>query len=307
MVPEETPSTGAEQNDSSRPAFPGQRGRRSGRGRRGRTRRPAPPGATGVPAGDDDQNRGPARPADDYPPRPARSDDYGDADDRAPLRDRDDDFAYEEHREADVLGDEEPGAVPATREPNPARSADFDDGHGEPSAQEEPEPGDAIREEADPAPGDQPEFTEARDPAPAAARLKPRDGARREDSRGEAGETGAEPARERWREREDRRPEPSAAARAPYRPPTPEREERPVTPPPPPAQPASPAAIREAIEEVNQVLESLRLAIEDLEDVADTLELAERQKTADEQEIEALKRALRQFRGGRDREGGSRR
>jgi len=223
------------------------------------------------------------------------------------LRDRDEDFAYEEHREADLPGDEEPGADAPSREPEAARRADFDDGHGEASAQEEPEPGDPTGEERDPAPGDQPDFTGGRDAAPSAARLKPRDGTRREDSRGEAGETGTGPARERWREREDRRPEPSVAARAPFRPPAPEREERPVTPPPPPAQPASPAAIREAIDEVTQVLESLRLAIEDLEDVADTLELAERQKTADEQEIEALKRALRQFRGPRDREGGSRR
>jgi hypothetical protein len=39
-----------------------------------------------------------------------------------------------------------------------------------------------------------------------------------------------------------------------------------------------------------------------MEDVLDTLELAERQKDADEREIESLRRAVRQFQ--RPREGG---
>jgi hypothetical protein len=62
-----------------------------------------------------------------------------------------------------------------------------------------------------------------------------------------------------------------------------------------------------AIQEVGEVLESLRLAIDDLEEVLDTLELAERQKNADEHEIESLRRALRQFQRPRERDGGQRR
>jgi hypothetical protein len=76
------------------------------------------------------------------------------------------------------------------------------------------------------------------------------------------------------------------------------------TPPPPPRQwqPASPAGVQKAIEEVNQVIETLRGTLDDMEEVLETLELAERQKIADEQEIETLRRGLRQLH--RPREGG---
>ena len=60
--------------------------------------------------------------------------------------------------------------------------------------------------------------------------------------------------------------------------------------------------VREAIDEVNRIMSTLRDTLEEMEEVLETLELAERQKTADEQEIESLRRALRQ--GGRPREGG---
>jgi hypothetical protein len=74
--------------------------------------------------------------------------------------------------------------------------------------------------------------------------------------------------------------------------------------PPPPRErhPASPVAVQQAIEDVNQIIEALRGAQEDMEEVLETLELAERQKTADEQEIETLRRGLRQLQ--RPREGG---
>jgi predicted RNase H-like nuclease (RuvC/YqgF family) len=52
-------------------------------------------------------------------------------------------------------------------------------------------------------------------------------------------------------------------------------------------------AVQEAIEEVNHIIETLRGTLNDMEDVLETLELAERQKTADEQEIETLRRGLR--------------
>ena len=67
-------------------------------------------------------------------------------------------------------------------------------------------------------------------------------------------------------------------------------------------QAASPAAVHEAIEEVNHIIETLRGTLDDMEEVLETLELAERQKNADEQEIETLRRGLRQLH--RPREGG---
>jgi predicted RNase H-like nuclease (RuvC/YqgF family) len=54
-------------------------------------------------------------------------------------------------------------------------------------------------------------------------------------------------------------------------------------------------AVSQAIEEVNHIIETLRATLDDMEAVLETLELAERQKTADEQEIETLRRGLRQL------------
>ncbi|MCX6928683.1 MAG: hypothetical protein NT154_36545 [Verrucomicrobia bacterium] len=62
--------------------------------------------------------------------------------------------------------------------------------------------------------------------------------------------------------------------------------------------------MQQAIEEVNRIIDSLRETLDDMEEVLETLELAERQKTADEQEIETLRRGLRQLH--RPREGGPR-
>jgi hypothetical protein len=67
-------------------------------------------------------------------------------------------------------------------------------------------------------------------------------------------------------------------------------------------QARAPMAVQQAIEEVNQIIDTLRGSLDDMEAVLETLELAERQKNADEQEIETLRRGLRQLH--RPREGG---
>ena len=64
----------------------------------------------------------------------------------------------------------------------------------------------------------------------------------------------------------------------------------------------SPPKLQQAIEEVNQIIQTLRETLDDMEEVLETLELAERQKNADEQELETLRRGLRQLH--RPREGG---
>jgi hypothetical protein len=66
-------------------------------------------------------------------------------------------------------------------------------------------------------------------------------------------------------------------------------------------RPAAPAAVKSAIEEVNQIIATLQETLGEMEEVLETLELAERQKDADEREIESLRRALRQM--SRPREG----
>jgi hypothetical protein len=71
---------------------------------------------------------------------------------------------------------------------------------------------------------------------------------------------------------------------------------------PAPASSIPQGAVQRAIEEVNEIIETLRGTLNDMEEVLETLELAERQKMADEQEIETLRRGLRQLH--RPREGG---
>jgi hypothetical protein len=53
------------------------------------------------------------------------------------------------------------------------------------------------------------------------------------------------------------------------------------------------SALQKALEEVNQIVVTLRGALDDMEEVFETLEVAERQKNVDEEEIETLRRALR--------------
>lgn len=85
--------------------------------------------------------------------------------------------------------------------------------------------------------------------------------------------------------------------------PPPMREDRDIPRPPSrEPRPQTPMAVQQAIEEVNQIIGTLRGTLDDMEAVLETLELAERQKIADEQEIETLRRGLRQLH--RPREGG---
>ena len=97
---------------------------------------------------------------------------------------------------------------------------------------------------------------------------------------------------------------PPPQLREPRETPRPPMREPRNTPPPPPQEPQrrGPMAVSEAIEEVNQIIETLRATLDDMDTVLETLELAERQKLADEHEIETLRRGLRQLH--RPREGG---
>ena len=60
------------------------------------------------------------------------------------------------------------------------------------------------------------------------------------------------------------------------------------------AQPAS-SAINQAVDEVMGIVESLKQALAQMEDVLELVEHAERQKLADEHEIDSLRRLLRQL------------
>ena len=62
------------------------------------------------------------------------------------------------------------------------------------------------------------------------------------------------------------------------------------------------SAISQAIEEVTQIVESLKQTLEQMEEVLELVELAERQKSADEREIESLRHALRKIQQPRSRQ-----
>ena len=111
-------------------------------------------------------------------------------------------------------------------------------------------------------------------------------------------------------------PEPVAAA-APVPPPAREprreprrvdrRDERPPQPPPrlPASQrqwvkpadfrPAETSAISEAVAHATEIAESLKQMIDQLDEVLELVEVAERQKLADERELDELRRALRRI------------
>ena len=55
------------------------------------------------------------------------------------------------------------------------------------------------------------------------------------------------------------------------------------------------SAVSQALSEVMDIVESLKHANEQMEEVLELVELAERQKIADEHEIESLRRAMRQL------------
>ena len=55
------------------------------------------------------------------------------------------------------------------------------------------------------------------------------------------------------------------------------------------------SAVSQAIDEVMEIIESLKRAVDQMEEVLELVELAERQKLADEREIDSLRRTLRQL------------
>lgn len=89
-----------------------------------------------------------------------------------------------------------------------------------------------------------------------------------------------EPAREHRPERaqhEQRRPEPRPWAKAAD------------------FRPAEPSAISQAVAHATEIAESLKQTIDQLDEILELVEIAERQKLADEREIEELRRALRRI------------
>jgi len=68
------------------------------------------------------------------------------------------------------------------------------------------------------------------------------------------------------------------------------------------AQPAS-SAINQAVDEVTGIVESLKQALAQMEDVLELVEHAERQKLADEHEVDSLRRLLRQLQHPRSARG----
>lgn len=74
-------------------------------------------------------------------------------------------------------------------------------------------------------------------------------------------------------------------------------------PPAPVPTQATETAVSQAVNEVTQIVESLKQALEQMEDVLELVEVAERQKLADEHELDSLRRQLRRLqhpRGGRN-------
>ena len=82
--------------------------------------------------------------------------------------------------------------------------------------------------------------------------------------------------------------------REPSRREPPRREPPRREPFPPPFQPAPVAAIHQALDDVMQIVGALKQAQDKMEEVLELVELAERQKLADEREIDQLRRTLRQ-------------
>jgi len=78
---------------------------------------------------------------------------------------------------------------------------------------------------------------------------------------------------------------------------------------PAPASPVRPAssAVNQAVDEVTGIVESLKQALAQMEDVLELVEHAERQKLADEHEIDSLRRLLRQLQHPRSGPRGERR
>jgi hypothetical protein len=88
----------------------------------------------------------------------------------------------------------------------------------------------------------------------------------------------------------------------PARPAPPRQKFQPAVPAPRAAEPDG-SAISRAVSEVTQVVESLKEALNQMEEALELVELAERQKIADEREIDSLRRLLRQLQQPRDGRG----
>jgi len=95
---------------------------------------------------------------------------------------------------------------------------------------------------------------------------------------------------------------PVSTPELPARPAPPRQKFQPAVPAPRAAKPDG-SAISQAVNEVTQVIESLRQALNQMEDVLELAEHAERQKLADEREIESLRHALRQLQQPRSSRG----
>jgi hypothetical protein len=55
------------------------------------------------------------------------------------------------------------------------------------------------------------------------------------------------------------------------------------------------SAVAQAVAHANEIVQSLQQALDQMEEVLELVELADRQKIADEREIESLRRSLRQI------------
>jgi hypothetical protein len=96
---------------------------------------------------------------------------------------------------------------------------------------------------------------------------------------------------ERERERRPERPErQERPARPEYRRPEPKPWVKPAD-----FRPAETSAISQAVAHATEIAESLKHTIDQLDEILELVELAERQKLADEREIDELRRALRRI------------
>jgi hypothetical protein len=96
-----------------------------------------------------------------------------------------------------------------------------------------------------------------------------------------------ESERERRPERHER---PERPARPEYRRPEPKPWVKPAD-----FRPAETSAISQAVAHATEIAESLKHTIDQLDEILELVELAERQKLADEREIDELRRALRRI------------
>lgn len=100
-----------------------------------------------------------------------------------------------------------------------------------------------------------------------------------------------EPERQPERERQpEHQRQPERPARPEYRRPEPKPWVKPAD-----FRPAETSAISQAVAHATEIAESLKHTIDQLDEILELVELAERQKLADEREIDELRRALRRI------------